>query len=301
MNIDTLILSSGGTAGFQMYGVIKYLSINNKINIEKINTIYSVSVGSIIATLITLNINWEDLDDYLIKRPWHKSIKIELNNLLNIFTTKGILDYTFIKELINPLLKINDLNENITLKEFYEFNKKDIHFFSTNINKQIPEKIDFNYLTYPDLELYKAIYRSSCFPIIFEPSYDLENCYIDGGLLDNFPISDYIKTLDIKKELNLNNVLGLKIETIKNSNINKNTSLYEYIYNIIKSLVNLSHRLNNNLIVDYTKLLTFYIIIDNKSQNFSEWNSCLYEENLRLELINYGIKIAEDYINNENL
>ena len=54
------------------------------------------------SSLIFLNIDFEILDDYIIKRPWHKVIYIHPINVLNLWNEKGILDnYNIINEILN--------------------------------------------------------------------------------------------------------------------------------------------------------------------------------------------------------
>ena len=75
--IKHLVISSGGPAGFTMYGALRYLNKEDVWNINNIKTMYCTSVGTCIATLLALNYDWDTIDNFLLKRPWSK---IYLNN-----------------------------------------------------------------------------------------------------------------------------------------------------------------------------------------------------------------------------
>jgi len=47
-----------------------------------------------------------------------------------------------VEEILKPLLTAKDLSEDITLQEYYEYNKIDIHCFTVEMNSF--KKIDLN-------------------------------------------------------------------------------------------------------------------------------------------------------------
>ena len=106
MIIKHLVLSGGGDGGYILYGALKYLSQNKYFNIENIETIHAVSIGALISVLVSLKYEWSELDDYIIKRPWHKVISIKLTNILNMWKKKGILDIEIIVKTILLIILI---------------------------------------------------------------------------------------------------------------------------------------------------------------------------------------------------
>ena len=143
MTIKHLVLAGGGAAGFSVYGALKYLNQKSFFSLNNINSIYASSAGSIIGGLIILAKDWKLLDDYILKRPWNKLININPTALLNLWQQKGIFDKNMITEILKPFLKINDLNETITLKELYNKTKIDFYIYTTNLNSNIFEIVDF--------------------------------------------------------------------------------------------------------------------------------------------------------------
>ena len=105
MLIENLVIGGGGGATLAFIGIIKILLEKEIINIKNLNNIYAVSGGSIIGFLILINMDYKDIENYFIKRPWNKLFENKINeNLLNriniSFQEKGILDLTFIINVV---------------------------------------------------------------------------------------------------------------------------------------------------------------------------------------------------------
>lgn len=286
MTIKHLVLSGGGAAGFTVYGALKCMHNNEYFLFENIKSIHASSAGSIIGGLLILTQNWNDLDNYILKRPWDKLINITPTAILSLWQKKGIFDIEMIKEILKPFLKSIDYNENITLKQLFEKTNIDFYCYTTNVNSDILETVSLSYHTHPDLELCKAICMSSAFPMMFEPICDNSNCFIDGGLLNNFPLNDCI---NINK--NTDEILAIKI--ISNNQIKlieNNTTLPLYLYAIIMKMYVL---LNKN--IEYPVIKN---IINCKIENnsLSRWSLAVSDVSVREEYINIGFESAKKFL-----
>lgn len=287
MTIKHLVLSGGGAAGFTVYGALKYLNKNNFFNLSDIKSIHACSAGSIIAGLVLLSENWDMLDDYILKRPWDKLININPTNLLNLWQKKGIFNEEMIKVIFKPFLQAKDFDENITLNQLYEKTNIEIYMYTTNINSLELETVSLSYKTHPDLEFYKAITMSSAFPLMFMPICDTSNCYIDGGLLNNFPLNDCINLNN-----NIDEILGIKIIT-NNDNldtVNSETILPMYLYNIIIKMyrqINKKSREDN-----LSNIVNCYI----ENNSLSRWGDAVVDMSIRQEYISIGEKSAKHFL-----
>ena len=239
--IKHLVISGGGPAGFLTYGALRYTAQQKIWNLNELKSIYGCSVGAFFGVIVSLGYDWEWLDDYFIKRPWEKLINI---SALTFFEKKGLLDEKFIEESIASLLSAKDLNVNITLKELYEHNKIEIHMYTTNINTSIIEKVDLSYKTHPELSVIKALNMSMCYPFLFKPVCINENeCYIDGGLLNNYPLNDCIKQQEIVDDVNediKDEILAFKnvwVEDEKNKyNITEESSVVDFLLVLMRKM-----------------------------------------------------------------
>lgn len=286
MTIKHLVLGGGGGGGIASYGVLKYLALNNVWNFSNIKSIYATSFGAILGTWISLNYNWNTLDDYLIKRPWNKIINIKPLDIINIWQEKGILNEDIVKIILGPLLQAKELSEDITLEELYNYNSIDFHMYTTNLNASIPTKVDISYKTHPDLELYKAIAMSMAFPLIFTPICYKNDCYIDGGLLNNFPLNDCLNNID-----DIDSILAIKVSSSPSVNyINKDTSILNYIYTLVEGMRRLIRTDDNQ------KLIPNMIDCNLNSNNLTDWMTALTDDSIRQQLIELGEQHGKTYI-----
>jgi len=293
MTIKYLVIGGGGPAGLGMYGIYKSLYKSKFINRNELKDIYGTSCGCFVALVIILGLDWEITDDYLIKRPWEKVFNIHAENVLNVFNTRGILNYKTVKEIIDPLLTCKNLSIDITLKEFYEYSKIELHLYSVMISNELPEMVDLSYKNYPDLELYKAISMSAAIPIFFEPIFYKNECYIDGGALSSFPISYVINDLKFKLKDNYdeNEILGIQNKYNFGDQILSNeTNFLSFISNLFFKLYKY---VESTTQIDLIKNIVAYKSERNRIQ---KWGDAVKSPDIRREMIEIGEKIGLEFI-----
>lgn len=292
--IKHLVFSGGGPAGLLTYGAVKYLSKENVWSLPDIKSIYGTSVGAIIGVIVSLGYEWDWLDDYIIKRPWNKVLSITAQTVLDAFEYKGLFGEKFIFEICKPLLSAKDLTEQCTLKELYEFNHIDIHIYTTNINSMRLEKVDLSHITHPDLSLIKALYMSTSVPIAFRPIFIDDNCYIDGGLLNNFPLNDCLSNEQCESE----EVLAFKHiweESSYGEKITNDSSLIDYMIALIKKMqceICTEEKQDNILNIVNCRVGTI---------GLNEWITTLSTEDLRASFIKRGEEEGRHFIEKKDV
>lgn len=237
--IKHIVISGGGIAGFSYYGALKDMSKMGLWDINNIKTIYGTSVGAIFATVLSLKYDWDTLDDYIIKRPWHTVYKFDMEKIFQTFQTKGIFSKKVVEDSLLPLFNGKDIPITVTMKEFYDIMQIELHVFSTSINTF--ELVDFSYKTHPDWKVVDVVYASCALPILMQPLIIDNVCYSDGGFFANYPIKECIKNGADSEE-----VIGItRTSVIKSANnkVDENSSLIDYIFTIF---YNVTERLLNN-------------------------------------------------------
>ena len=167
MPIKHLVFSGGGPTMVQTLGSVQHLEENGFIKIEEIETIYGTSAGALVGTLLCLNFDWTTVNDYIIKRPWQDVFKIQVQNILDAYTKKGVFDITVIEKWLKPLFEAKDLSLAITMKEFFEYSRVELHFFTFEVNDF--QLHDVSYLTFPDLLLTQALLMTCSIPFLITP------------------------------------------------------------------------------------------------------------------------------------
>ena len=257
MTIKHLVISGGGPTMVQSLGSIQYLEENKFINRNDIESIYGTSAGAIVGTLFCLDFSWETINDYIIGRPWQDVFTIKVQDIFESYTKKGIFDMKIIEKCFKPLLSAKDISLEVTLKEFYQYSKIELHFFTFEINEF--KLVDISYLTHPDLTLLTAIQMTCGIPVLLTPVCVNGKCYIDGGMVCNYPLKYCV---DSGK--NVEEILGLKNQyNDSNKNcVDSNSNMLDFImcilFNTIFSLkMNYTEPNIKYELVNDTELMTF--------------------------------------------
>ena len=243
MTIKHLVLSGGGPIMIQLLGAIQHLEANKFIDFKNIESIYGTSAGAIVGLLICLknDYDWETINDYIIKRPWHDLFKIKVDKILETYSKKGIFDLKTIEKCFKPLFDAKDISMEITLEDFYKYSNIELHLFSFEVNEFKVE--DISYLTHPKLSLLTAIQMTSCLPILVTPVCIDDKFFIDGGIVCNYPLKNCI---DSGK--NPDEILGFKnkYDNEKKSHINSDSTLLDFLmcffFKVIYSLNTDNHQ-----------------------------------------------------------
>jgi predicted acylesterase/phospholipase RssA len=285
MTIKHLVIPGGGPTGIKALGALQNLEQQGYWNINDIETIYATSAGSIISVLLCLKFDWETINDYIIKRPWSEAFQISVNQIFEAYSKKGLFDKNIAEIFYKPFFKAKDISMNITMKEFYELSKIEIHLFSLDINTFNLE--DISYITHPDLQLLTAVQMSSAVPVLISPVCIDDKCYVDGGVVCNYPVNQCILRAE-----NINEIFGLRNKYIKkDENIVKNGStILEYVMNFISRLV-------NNVSVNVEeKEIPNELIYEAELMSLTNIQLTLSSKEERQRLIESGIEAGKEFI-----
>ena len=228
MTIKHLVIGGGGPLGLRYIGALEKLESEGFWRFGDIETIYATSIGSIIGAFICLNYDWYTLNKYIIERPWHDAFKVNAKQIFESYYNKGLFDKKIAEIIFKPLLQAKNLELNITLAEFYEFSKIDFHIFTFELNQF--ETIELSHTTHPDLELLQALTMSSALPGIFMPTIIDDKCYVDGGVMCNYPLNQCLRDHTNKDEiLGIKSSYNKETDNFKNVTVTSETSLLEYV------------------------------------------------------------------------
>ena len=200
-----IALSGGGIRGIAHAGALRALEENG----IKPDILSGTSSGSIVATLYAMG--YSPYYIYILFKRYAKTI-CELNGVPII---SGVGNF-----IVNKKININGINSGERMEEAFNniANKKGISkineikmplFIPTvDISKSkevvISSINNDNYLQ--DIEIGKAIYASSAFPVVFKPCKYKDYLFVDGGVLDNTPVR-------ILKENGADKVIAIRFDS----------------------------------------------------------------------------------------
>jgi predicted acylesterase/phospholipase RssA len=307
--IKHLCIPGGGPLGFNIIGALHYLEKMKFWDINNIESIYTISVGSIIAILISLKFEWDYIIDYFIKRPWCETFNINIEQILEFYKEKGLFNESFFIIILKPFFDSkNLLIHEITLEEFYNYTNIDLHLFSFELNKSV--LTDINHTSFPNMKLIQAVHMTACIPFVFKPIYYNNGCYIDGCILCNYPIQYMLNNIE-----NSDEILGIRYKTIKpqlnsiieknendennedkedkedkykNEEEDKNENILDFMMKVFNNLFMIKN-INNGFIKNEI------ILYVEESYFISYTKSALFSEEFRLNLLEQGISNAKDF------
>lgn len=294
--IKHLVISGGGPTGFLTYGAARYLCQQNYWNVGNIDSIYGTSIGAFLGIVLSLGLPWNFLDKYFIDTKWDKVLNLKPYNFIDAYSSKGIIQPNFIKDSIEPLLLKKGINKDVTMKEFYNYNKIDLHLFTTDINSDLFETIDLSHKTHPDLILSKALEMSTAYPILFKPVFENKSCFIDGGLLNNLPVNDCLEQTNCKIE----DVLVFKNDWSKDKlKVRDNSSIIDFLLIFFLKLVEFVNTEEKQLTLPNTVNFEMNKINNFKKGSFNSWVKSINDKENRIYLINMGEKYAKELLRNK--
>lgn len=184
-SFETLVVSSGGMNGLIILGALNYLKGIGKL--KEIKNYIGCSAGAIISLLIIIGYTPFEISQILIDTSMEKEMRII--DLKNLTTNFSFYSHNIILKIFEELIT-NKLGFIPTMKELYEMFNVNLDITVYNYSKMRVEYI--NHENNPD-ELCSKIACASCsIPVVFNYVSINNQKYIDGGILEPFPMS-YVK------------------------------------------------------------------------------------------------------------
>jgi patatin-like phospholipase/acyl hydrolase len=274
--IKNLVIAGGGLKTAPVIGAIKYLEEKNII--ENVTSYYGASAGSIFCLLLILKYSAIEIENLFLNLNMGKLFEpnTDIENFFNYYCIYNQNKFAkIIKLLINYKLgrdlsgNICGTYENITMYQLYI--KTGIKFTCSVVSLKTRTVKYFNHISQPNIPVFKLLMMTSAVPFIFKPVKWRDVLYVDGGMVDNFPIH-IIPANEIEYTLGIRPLI--KLSHCKT----KINTLYDYV-NCIFSIVTCSiNKINSFKVI--------WIEIDEKNTN-DVLNTSMNKEN-KLKIIQKG-------------
>lgn len=198
-----LALSGSGTLFYYHVGALKRV-----LESYEIQSIVGTSGGSIIASLFASGYSINEIEQ--IVKTINLSECYDWN--INFFNKFGFLEGERILKQLSIYLnkKFSDIKIPLVISTT-NYTNKQVEYFSTSDKK------------YSDIKLYEAVRCSLSIPFLFK-YYELKNnIYIDGGIINNFPVDFFNE-----------NTIGVKIESDwKNTDSKISSKVFSWLFDKI--------------------------------------------------------------------
>ena len=171
------------------------------------------------------------------------------------------------------------------MEDFYNYSKIEQHFFAFDINSFVLE--DICYKTHPTLELLTAIQMTCALPIIVTPVCINNKCYIDGGVVCNYPLKYCLES-----KINVHEILGFKNQYDKS-----NENMIDSSSNMLEFTMGFLFKVIQSLGTDHLQpKIKYEVKCKTELLSIEFMKSALTSIESRKKLFQSGIESAEDFL-----
>ena len=209
-------------------------------------------------------------------------------NSKSIFICKNIYSW---KSFFKPFFIANKISLDITLLEFYQLSNIEFHVFATEINQFI--LTDISYKTHPDLSLITAVQMTTAIPLLFEPVFlDDNKCFIDGGLMCNYPIHQCICAAESPDD-----ILGIinNYTQYDETSVNKETNVLDYLFGILGKIID---TIRTPYEINIKEKIKHEIIYDATYMSISNIRAAISSKDEREQMLMDGQAAGMEYLDN---
>lgn len=231
-----LVFEGGGVKGIAYVGAMEVLE--SKGILKEIKRVGGTSAGAINAVLFGLNYTNAETKNILGKLNFKNflddswGVFRDTKRLINEF---GVYKGDFFRNWIAGIIKQKTGNSESTFKEIFDQKEekgfRDIFMIGTNLSTRFSEVFSFEHT--PRMPLADAVRISMSIPLFFTAKRNpRDDVYVDGGVLDNYPI----KLFDREKYIDARNIGVTSRQTDYYTQYNEDLSkagkkISSYIYN----------------------------------------------------------------------
>lgn len=275
---ENLVLSGGSTRGIAHIGAISKLIDHGLLDLSKIKGLASTSAGSLLGMLIVLG--------FTINQIWDFILSIDFEQLIspNIFLfvekcgiESGQIFYNIIEGILRKITRI----DNINFEQLYEITK--ISYTVVGSCLTTKKAVYFNHINTPKFRVSVALRISMSIPGFFTPVIIDKKTYIDGSIIDGYPIELFHDKLD--------KTIGIII-------CNEYDTDYKHPEEYCMSVINLFMHMCYKK--DETKCKENTIYINKHITRMSVFDFEL-DTNKKNEIYQAGVFATEEFISNINI
>lgn len=279
----TCLFGGGAIRGMAYIGAVKAME---ELGINP-HTLAGSSVGSIIAALLAVGYNAEDLKEVFIKVNFElfKDISLGIGPIFAL--SKGEVFLEWVRDLIEKKFYgekyKKGANRAVTFKDI----DKNLVVITTNLSNF--ECKEFSKFETPDYEIASAVRISCCMPGLMKPIEYNNTLLVDGDLQKSWPMWKLSKNLLLKDE----RILEFRLEGYYDTNDKNDISGIDYANAVYSCMTAMSTSFITNLYADKDKF--DYVVLNTGDIVVVDFN---INENKRLELIESGYSQTINYFKN---
>jgi predicted acylesterase/phospholipase RssA len=219
---NILVISGGGLKGFSALGALTKLKELEIIDNPEI--FCGTSAGACISLLLLIGYSPLDIYEILSELDMKQMVISNIDNILDEINI-GLNLCDPIIYVIGHMIKKKGFSVKSTFEDLYNKTKKKLIITGVCLNDSSLHY--FSYETTPQMNILKAITISISIPIIFKPCLYNNKLWVDGGVMNNYPIEIFNDKI--------NDVIGIYMGEEYNE-IEHFEEVQSYIYQILRCI-----------------------------------------------------------------
>ena len=181
---NCLVIAGGASKCISAVGALHYLQL--KGHLDFIEHYAGTSAGGMVCYLLAIGYSPFEIIHFLCRSNFID--EFQNLNIAGVVDQKGLINYYIVQEYLEKLT-LNKLGYIPTFRELRLKMGKNLTLVTYNLTKNKVEYL--NAETYPDMSCLSALRMTVNVPLLFERFFYNSCEYLDGGLVDNFPIGYY--------------------------------------------------------------------------------------------------------------
>ncbi|AVL94756.1 phospholipase [Moumouvirus australiensis] len=268
-----LVLSGGSVRGISHIGAIKVLIDKKLLDLKKLEAVAGTSAGSIIGLLIVLGFDIDEIWEFVLELDMKKVVNPDI---FLVLSKCGVETGRILYNLFEEILYTKTNHKHINFKQLYDLTK--IKFIVVGSCLTTKKPIYYDYVNTPNFKVSMAIRISIGMPGFFAPVDIDGNKYIDGAILDNYPISLFNDQLD--------QTIGILICNEYNTNYKH---LEQYFFAVINLFMYQYYLRTSGQYIENT------ICVTKSPENVFVFNFDL-DNDTKIKIFNCGMEAAQEFI-----
>ncbi len=194
-----LVFAGGGVKSYAYLGALKVLEENGTL--ANIENVAGSSAGSLYAIFVGLNFSVQEIQQAIDALDTSKEIATssQYERMERFFTKYGLYTGDQNVEILSQIIEKKTGCRDITFRDIHDTASVNDYknMYMTTVDLSENKLIILSYETTPDMKLVDAVRASASYPIMYTPFIDQEShYYVDGGLLNNYPINLFSQEIE---------------------------------------------------------------------------------------------------------
>ena len=186
--VRQLVFKGGGAKGLAYLGALK--EFEKHASLSQIESFAGTSAGAITAMLLAFGYGTEEITKIITGIDWKEWLDEEwgvVRDLHNLRTNLGWCRSEVPKRWIRDQVREALGSENATFHDLQHLGNRGLVVVAFNTSRQVPVYFGHEDWTL-DTPIADAVLASMSIPFVWEPVLIDGDQYIDGGMIDNYPI-----------------------------------------------------------------------------------------------------------------